>query len=368
MLTCTFILIIFVSFFIVFDLLKNKDRKIPEFFVGVEAAYGNVDDCKELVNKVKNYTNLFVVGSTAVTSNQTSLCMVCDYVYDAGLSFIVHFSNPSVYPFSIKEWVAEAEEKYGKSFLGVYCFDEPGGRQLDNETRFVPTADNYGMAAENFVFYLYLHLERMRLGVKLFTSDYGLYWFDYKAHYDVVLAELGWNHSRQLNIALCRGAANIQNKEWGVIVTWTYRNPPYIESSEKLYNDMILAYHAGAKYIVIFNHPKILQYGILTEEHFDSLQKFWNYVHNHPEKHGSVKGELAYVLPKDYGFGFRTPEDTIWGLWKADELSRKIWEDINNILEKHGLLVDVVYDDPKFKSTIKNRYRQLIFWNASCIS
>ena len=50
----------------------------------------------------------------------------------------------------------------------------------------------------------------------LFTADYALYWFDYKAGYDVLSREFGWNHSRLLNLALCRGAASVQGKEWGL--------------------------------------------------------------------------------------------------------------------------------------------------------
>ena len=126
-----------------------------------------------------------------------------------------------------------------------------------------------------------------------------------------------------------RGAAEVQNKDWGVMITWTYNGTPYIESGEELYNDMILAYHAGAKYVVVFDYPKIVRYGILTEEHFDAMKKFWNYIHSSPESHGNFEGEVVYVLPEDYGFGFRGSNDTIWGLWEADQLSKKIWDDVN---------------------------------------
>ncbi len=73
------------------------------------------------------------------------------------------------------------------------------------------------------------------------TSDYALYWFDYKAGYDLVLSEFGWNHSRMLNVALSRSAAKMHNNDWGAIITWTYREPPYLESADELYYDMILA-------------------------------------------------------------------------------------------------------------------------------
>lgn len=49
----------------------------------------------------------------------------------------------------------------------------------------------------------------------LLTSDYALYWWDYKAGYNMVLTEFGWNYSRQLAIALDRGAASVRNKKIG---------------------------------------------------------------------------------------------------------------------------------------------------------
>ncbi|MEM2968608.1 MAG: hypothetical protein QXJ76_04790 [Candidatus Bathyarchaeia archaeon] len=55
--------------------------------------------------------------------------------------------------------------------------------------------------------------------VKLFTSDYALYWWGYLSGYDVVLAQLGWNNTVAQEIGLVRGAANLQGKSWCVILT-----------------------------------------------------------------------------------------------------------------------------------------------------
>ena len=327
---------------------------------------------------LKNFTNLFVVDSLETTLDESNLNEVCDYVYDAGLYFFVFFISPinetnyHRYNYYPHIWILEAKEKYGDRFLGTYATDEPGGKQLDQGTfkMVIPeTAKDYAEASEVYVENLYAHIEyytylRIYEDYTVLTADYGLYWFDYKAGYDTVLTEFGWNHSRQLHVALSRGAATVQNKDWGVIVTWTYSGPPYIESGDELYNDMILAYHAGAKYVVVFNYPKIGPYGILTQEHFDAIKKFWNYVDTNPENHG-IEGEVAYVLPKDYGFGFRNPNDTIWGLWKADESSKKIWDDVNNLLDRYGSRLDIVYGDPEFNNAIKNRYDELVFWNET---
>ena len=82
---------------------------------------------------------------------------------------------------------------------------------------------------------------------------------------------------------------------------------------------------------------------------------------------GIDKAEVAYVLPKDYGFGLRRADDTIWGLWNADEdeFSEKIWSDVNKLIAQYGSQLDVVYDDPEFFDSVKNRYDKLFFWNET---
>jgi hypothetical protein len=339
-----------------------------EFFVGVECAYSaNVGDLKDLVDKVKNYTKLFVIGSLEISFNQTALNEACDYVVDAGLHFIVLFTDSTKYSYRIFDWMEDAKQKYGDKFLGVYRFDEPGGNQLDQgDSMLVENATDYAAATANYTTDLGIIVEYyLNYTPRMVTADYGLYWFDYKAGYTAVFAEFGWNHSRPLHIGLCRGAAKAYNKDWGAIVTWEYTDAPYIESGRELYDDMILAYKTGAKYIVVFDYPKIGQYGILTEEHFDALKDFWNYIHSNPQEHGVIRGEAAYVLPQDYGFGFRNAEDKIWGLWNADDLSPKVWDDANTLIAQYGSRLDIVYSDPEVMDAVKSRYDRLFFWNET---
>lgn len=121
---------------------------------------------------------------------------------------------------------------------------------------------------------------------------------------------------------------------------------------------MMAAYQAGAKYIIVFNYPKINAYGILKEEHFTAMKKFWRITNKRStsilEK---VEGEVAYILPNGYGWGMRNLKDKIWGFWPADELSLKIWDDINGLIEKHDSKLDIIYDDDK--------YRKVIYWNST---
>jgi hypothetical protein len=365
----------------------GEQQSVPEFFVGVEYAIDNhsVEDCKELVDRVKNFTNLFVVDSIGITFDKNNLTQVCDYVYDSGLYFLVFFISLHYqqedgdlvfrYNYYPHMWIADAKEKYGDKFLGAYAMDEPGGNQLDaGSFQLVKEAENQKNATETYVEWLYLHISyylyaRECEDITVLTSDYALYWFDYKSGYDAVLAEFAWNHSRPLHVALCRGAANVQNKEWGVMVTWTYNDDPYIVSGGELYDDLINAYHNGAKYAVIFDYPatNYSEYGILTKGHFDALEDFWNYVNSNPDKHGTVKAEVAYVLPENFGFGFRNSGDTIWGLWSADtdERTEKIWGDVNHLLDEYGFSLDIVYSDPEFNDDLKRRYDKIFFWNET---
>jgi hypothetical protein len=197
-----------------------------------------------------------------------------------------------------------------------------------------------------------------------FIADYALYWFDYKAGYDVVLASLGWNHTIEQDIALTRGAATLQNKEWGAIITWKYNHPPYLDTGKAIYDQMRMAYEAEAEYVVVFNYAEDMDgpYGTLQEEHFEYLERFWNeVVQSSAVKQGSVKAEAVLVLPENYGWGMRDPEDKIWGLWGPDEKSQQIWELSRNLLDQYGYGLDIVYDDPEFP--VQGKYPKVYYWN-----
>jgi len=199
----------------------------------------------------------------------------------------------------------------------------------------------------------------------LFTSDYALYWFDYKGGYDVVLAQLGWNYSRQLNVALVRGAATVQEKEWGTIITWTYNDPPYIESGPELYKDLVLAYENGAKYVVIFDSNKDYSGGILKNEHLEAMKQFWRYTKENPRKAEAIGDRVAYVLPKDYAYGFRGPSDKIWGLWSAEsipEFSEELCTELNRLMGVHEKRLDIIYND---NLELDDTYSKYIFWNGT---
>jgi len=128
--------------------------------------------------------------------------------------------------------------------------------------------------------------------LSLFVSDYALYWYDYKAGYDTLLATVWLELQQTIECGAVPRAATAQKKDWGVIVTWEYTVPPYIESSEKLYEDLVLAYDNGAKYILVFDSDEDYTQSILQEEHLDTLKQFWEYAQDNLEKKNRSMTEL----------------------------------------------------------------------------
>jgi hypothetical protein len=280
--------------------------------------------------------------------------------------------------------LVNAKERWGDKFLGIYLYDEPGGRQIDTKQwhtgdsarEAMENASDYSDAANRFVTSIpaslsWQTLKNASASIPIFTSDYALYWFDYLAGYDTVLVELGWNISTTQQIALCRGAADVQGKDWGAIIAWTYYQQPYLASGPEIYQEMLAAYRAGAKYVAVFDYPKYPEdnvYGILAEEHFTAMKLFWDYVQAFPrEAPGKVDGDVALVLPKDYGWGTRRSvhvvEDRIWGFWPEDEKILIIGENMKKLMSRYGLRLDIIFDDPQFN--YKEKYSEIYFWNST---
>lgn len=341
----------------------------PDFFLGIDVAYDDMEKIKDLIDEVDSYTNLFVIGCTGITYNTTKLDDLCQYLKEKGLYFIIY---TDIAPRA--QWLIDAKERWGNYLLGFYAFDEAGGYQLDlHRLRPVQEADNITDAANKFVTSITRSLEYITTGYTksanypLFSSDYALYWFDYKGGYDVMLAQLGWNYSRELNIALVRGAATVQNKEWGAIFAWTYNNPPYIESGPELYEDLVLAYENGAKYLVIFDSNKEYTQGILKDEHLEAIKQFWEYTKSNPRQVIPISERVAFVLPKDYAYGFRGPIDKVWGLWEASsvrEFSDQLCTEVYRAITLYQERLDIIYDDDL---ELNKGYSRYIFWNGTII-
>jgi hypothetical protein len=363
------ILLVFaISFPIIYD-EYNKIKTKDSFFFGVSFGGNTTSQAKLLIDKVKGYTNFFLINNWDISTNKTALNEICEYAYNADLHFIVFFDYISYYthPWHVP-WMDTAIERWGSKFLGIYLYEEPGGRQIDwgrwNDDEevgeYFENVSDYSEAADRFVTSINFYHPSMSYiknrNISAFTSDYALYWFDYLAGYDR-------NHSRTQHIALGRGAANVQDKDWGAIITWTYENPPYLENGTRLLEDMKTAYKAEAKYVVVFNFPHDQPFGILEEEHFNAMETFWDMTRSpHQDSLEKVMGEVAFVLPKDYGWGMRNPDNTIWGIWPPDDLAPLIWENMNKLIDKYGLRLDIIYNDTRFD--FAEKYSEIYYWNS----
>ncbi len=474
----------------------------PTFYVGVTYGGATTKDAKLLIDKVKDYTNLFILASGELQQNTTAIEEIGDYAIASGLNFAPYFGTSSKLRHS-PEWVETAQQRWGSRFLGVYLYDEPGGKMLDVNPSYLPLNNStflskhtndyievYAAEADlayktlyypngtikvttsgpdkskngtlyfsypdgsyeaiynapwqenayteypnrtitNFIpqtfrfevtyytngditvlepgngsrwtYTLYTSvngserisqveplsvvLDRNSLGndkiaqafeaqtsdylqplknqsTILFTSDYGLYWWDFRSGYDLVLAQLGWNNTVEQEIALVRGAANLQGKHWGTIITWKYTQTPYLTDGEEMFEQMKTSYEAGAEYVVVFTYsedPK--NPNTLQDEHFWVLECFWTEVVQNPDVvHGSIKAEAAIVLPKNYGWGMRNSQDKIWGLWDANDTCRQIWNQVQTQLNQYGLKLDIVYDDPDYP--VENQYIHIYYWDS----
>ena len=372
--------------------MTNNDTETKTFYVGVTFCSKSTTEAKLLIDRVKNYTNLFVLQSGPISKNETAINEICDYAVASGLDIIVYFGwfEPR-YPWQI-QWLDTAKQRWGNRFLGVYYYDEPGGIQLDynwaylfnhikerNATLYQTYApaiegDNssmiqfYDLSATRYVDAIKgdsgLNALKSR-SITAFTSDYALYWWDYLSGYDVMLAQFGWNHTTEQDIALIRGAANLQDKSWGVIVTWKYMGQPYLASGEEIYDQMRMAYECGAEYVVLFNYAEDMYgpYGTLGKDHFEALERFWSEVVENPEVvHGGIKADTVLVLPRNYGWGMRRLEDRIW-FWGPDENSSQIWEISRKLLLQYGLRLDIVYED--LACPVSGKYNQIYYWNQT---
>jgi hypothetical protein len=365
------------------DLLSQKAASTPEVFVGVSVAYGNETAVYAVADAVYVYANLIIVGSLNVTQDTAALTRVCNFLYQKGFYFIVYvgFSKTDFLPPRGPDsgFLSTASVRWGDKFLGVYLFDEAGGRQLGSTDKIIPSVPNSTFDAKDYTYASEAFVETLTGALtinvdwfnpslvqsQLFTSDYALYWYDYLSGYGTVFSEFVGNQSRQIAVALDRGAAHVLGKDWGVMITYQDNGP---ENATQLYSDMTFAWQSGAKYIVVFdgNSTDASSNGVLTQAHIDAMKQFWNYTKTNTRS-DEYPADMAYVLPADYGFGLRSSSDTIWGLWNADALSTKVWNDANSLLATYGNNLDIIYETRIDHQPIALPYKTLIFWNSTTI-
>jgi hypothetical protein len=469
---------------VVINYSQNGTSKSKPFYIGVTFCGNSTADAKLLIDKVKNYTNLFVLQSGLLQVNATAINEIGDYAISSGLYYSVYIGTST--PTQQASWLSTASLQWGKKFLGVYYGDEPGGKMLDayldlsekGDSEQITKLANGGLSVQktdsNVIYYpdgriivskwansdltanstevenntepiweipgltpnsaeaqnstelnsyhamyypngtttvysggnfftsdngtyllsqieqyenllhahpfpnasaaakKFINANRDALqwlaneSFSVFTSDYALYWFDYLSGYDTVFAQLGWNNTVIKEIALVRGAANLQNKSWGTILTWKYTEEPYLPNGEEMYNELQMSYESGATYVIVFNYSENMEgpYGTLQDEHFEALEYFWTeVVQNTQVIHGGIEVQAVLVLPNDCGWGIRSLNDTIWGIWNANSTSEQIWVQIQEKIKDYGLRIDIVYEDPNYP--VEGRFQNVYYWNQT---
>src|SRR4030066_1019389 len=140
---------------IVYFHYKIRDEASKEnLLFGVSFGWNTTSEAKLLIDKVKGYTNLFLINSWDISTNETSLNEICEYTVNANMSFMLYFDFIShiTYPWHLT-WLDTAKERWGSKFLGIYLGDEPGGKLIDGQLRgeFYENVSDYGDAANRFV-------------------------------------------------------------------------------------------------------------------------------------------------------------------------------------------------------------------------
>ena len=158
------IALLVVAFSLPFLLRYAVESEAPGevFYFGVTYGSNTTWEAKLLIDRVKGYTNLFIVDSWDISTNETALNEICQYAVKAGLSVIVYFDYVffDVEPWQwLRSWMETATQKWGDNFLGIYLYDEPGGNQIDNNQwrsgpsarKAMENASDYSDAARRFV-------------------------------------------------------------------------------------------------------------------------------------------------------------------------------------------------------------------------
>ena len=110
------------------------------FYVGVTYCGDSVYDAKQLIDKVKNYTNLFVLQSGTIQSQPEKINEIVDYAVDSNLYFMVYFGSQH---YNYRDnWLLTFNNQWNEKFLGVYYGDEPAGKMLDGTVSFWDSQTN----------------------------------------------------------------------------------------------------------------------------------------------------------------------------------------------------------------------------------
>ncbi len=78
-----------------------------------------------------------------------------------------------------------------------------------------------------------------------------------------------------------------------------------------------------------------------------------------------MNGRLPTCCQLVTGLGSATPDDTIWGVLPADDLSAKVYNDVEALTAKYGANFDILYDEPPLTLQLLQGYRDVYYWNQT---
>jgi len=116
----------------------SAKRQTTQAYVGIAYCGDTVAQGKLLIDKVKGYTNLFILQSGLLQRDLGSVNELGDYAVDSGMYFLPYFGNFIQSSFSV--WLESAKAKWGDHLLGIYYGDETGGKMLDDYVEYKDTA------------------------------------------------------------------------------------------------------------------------------------------------------------------------------------------------------------------------------------
>ena len=120
-----------------------------KFYVGVTYCGNSTAEAQQLIDRVKGYTNLFVVQSGPLMSNLPAMEQICDYAVDSGLNIIVYYAYNGAADNTCANFTKIAGSRWGSHFLGLYYNDEPAGKLLDNTVNLVdPNGTQVGVGQD----------------------------------------------------------------------------------------------------------------------------------------------------------------------------------------------------------------------------
>lgn len=150
---------------------ENSGDDEKPFYFGVTFCGDTVEEAKALIDRVKNFTNLFVLLSGPLLGNTSAMYEIGDYAVANNLTFagcgdvdwISHPQQGIDYSVTIRRvrwvesWIDTVEQRWGDKFLGLYYSDEPGGKMLDQKCSLFDSASGTNVVkaigGDIFVYY-----------------------------------------------------------------------------------------------------------------------------------------------------------------------------------------------------------------------